>query len=109
MTSIPEYIRRMDGAQGQPTLISPANEGFEEIDNALAKSETMILGLRLVQEGVERARYGARFGEMIEDRFGSVVCELEEKGLVESDDERIRLTRKAYLISNRVFVRFLPD
>jgi oxygen-independent coproporphyrinogen-3 oxidase len=107
--SIPDYIRRMETAQGRPFPFSPAMEGYEEIGKELEKSETMILGLRLVQEGVDRAGYRARFGEPVEERFGTALRELESAGLVEWDDERIRLTRRAYLVSNRVFVRFLPD
>ncbi len=109
VASIAEYIRRMEEAQERPFPFSPANEDYEEIDEGLAKSETMILGLRLVEEGVDRAGYQARFGEPVEASFGPVLHELEAGRLVESNGERIRLTRQAYLISNRVFVRLLPD
>ncbi|MBN1122511.1 MAG: radical SAM family heme chaperone HemW [Anaerolineae bacterium] len=109
VTSIPEYIRRMAEGQARPFPFSPANEDYEEINEGLAKSETMILGLRLVEEGVDRMDYEARFGESIEASFGPVLRELEAGGLIESNSERIRLTRRAYLISNRVLVRFLPD
>ncbi len=109
VASIAEYIRRMEEAQERPFPFSPANEDYEEIDEGLAKSETMILGLRLVEEGVDRAGYQARFGEPVEASFGPVLRELEAGRLVESNGERIRLTRQAYLISNRVFVRLLPD
>jgi oxygen-independent coproporphyrinogen-3 oxidase len=107
--SIPDYIRRMEEVRERPFPFSPANEDYEETDEELAKSETMILGLRLVQEGVDRAGYEARFGEPVEASFGPVLRDLEAGGLIESNGERIRLTRQAYLISNRVFVRFLPD
>ena len=52
---VPEYIRRI--ADGR----SPEREG-EIIDRRLAMVETMMLGLRLVQQGVMDARFRERFG-----------------------------------------------
>jgi oxygen-independent coproporphyrinogen-3 oxidase len=81
----------------------------EQIDRALEMGETMMLGLRLIEEGVERARFADRFGVELDDVYGSTIVELVEQGLLESDAIRIRITPQGRLLGNRVFGAFLPD
>ena len=64
---VPEYIRRMEAGQ------TPESEG-EAIDRRLAMGETMMLGLRLVREGVADARFQARFGVGLEEAFGAEIA-----------------------------------
>ena len=71
----------------------------EPIDKA---SETAFLGLRL-NEGVELNRHAERFGIDLKDR----VSDLMEKGLVEIESGRLRLTRRGMLFSNEVFAEFV--
>ena len=80
----------------------------EQIDRALEMGETLMLGLRLIEEGVERARFKDRFGDDLDQVHRSTITRLVEQGLLESDDERIRLTAKGRLLGNRVFGEFLP-
>jgi oxygen-independent coproporphyrinogen-3 oxidase len=98
---VPAYIQRIGAGQ------SP-EEGSETIDPRLAMGETMMLGLRLVQEGVTDARFQERFGVGLEEAFGREIRRLVARGLLERLPDRVRLTPAARLVGNRVFAEFLP-
>jgi oxygen-independent coproporphyrinogen-3 oxidase len=81
----------------------------ETISPSLEMAETAILGLRLVQEGIEQARFRARFGRDLDEVFGRELTELKALKLIEETPERVTLAPAALLIANQVFVRLLPD
>jgi len=81
----------------------------ETIERKLEIGETMMLGLRLIDEGVDRARFADRFGVELNDVYGLVVAHLASQGLIEDLPDRIRLTPRGRLLGNRVFAEFLPD
>ena len=97
---VPEYIRRI--ADGR----SAEREG-EMIDRRLAMGETMMLGLRLVQEGVADARFRARFGVGLDETFGAEIAGLVRRGLLARLPDRVRLTPEGRLLGNQVFAEFL--
>jgi oxygen-independent coproporphyrinogen-3 oxidase len=105
--AVGEYIERAKQGDGHRFPPSLAVEGFETIDEKLAMIETMILGLRLTREGMQRERFARRFGRPVDEVFGSVISDLVGLGLLVDDGQTLRLTERAYLISNQVFVRFL--
>jgi oxygen-independent coproporphyrinogen-3 oxidase len=78
------------------------------IDCALEMGETMMMGLRLLQEGVSFARFKGRFGVPMETVYGDEIAELIERGLLERTPERVRLTQRGCLLGNQVFAQFLP-
>ena len=80
----------------------------EDIDRATEMADTMILGLRLVEEGVSFEGFAGRFGERLESLYESELGDLEQLGLVEVTAERVRLTPRGRLLGNEVFERFLP-
>ncbi|MCR4407271.1 MAG: radical SAM family heme chaperone HemW [Anaerolineae bacterium] len=96
------YIEAIVGGK-QPVAES------EEIDRALEMAETVILGLRLVEEGVNFGAFRARFGVEFTDIYGSKIEELANLGLLEVTRDRVRLTRWGRLLGNQVFQCFLPD
>ncbi len=98
---VPEYIRRIEAGQS-------AERDGESIDRRLAMGETMMLGLRLVQEGVEDARFRSRFGVGLDEAFGAEIAGLVQRGLLERLPERVRLTSGGKLLGNQVFAEFLP-
>ncbi|MFN2226988.1 MAG: hypothetical protein ACK2UY_11785, partial [Anaerolineae bacterium] len=53
-------------------------------------------------------RFRRRFDLDPRDHFRSEVAELVDLGLLEVDDERLRLSPRGYLLGNQVFARFLP-
>ena len=79
----------------------------EPIDRRLEMSETMMMGLRLLQEGVSFERFEQRFGVGMEDVYGCEIATLVARGLLERTPERVRLTRHGRLLGNQVFVEFL--
>lgn len=81
----------------------------EEIDHQTAMAETMMLGLRLVQDGVDAAAFAVRHGSALESVYGPVLHELAELGLLEWDGRCARLTRRGILLANEVAVHFLPE
>jgi oxygen-independent coproporphyrinogen-3 oxidase len=78
----------------------------EPITPELAQSDALILGLRLI-EGVDLERYAQRFGAGALERFGEVLREPLEVGLLEIEGGRLRLTEHGRLVSNEVFTRLI--
>jgi oxygen-independent coproporphyrinogen-3 oxidase len=108
-----DYLQQMASQQppgrnpdGPPK--SPACTEGEYIPRQIAMAETMFMGLRLVQEGVSRRAFGARFGMDPLQAYSEVLAELALVSLVGWDDERIYLRPEALLIANQVFSSFLP-
>jgi oxygen-independent coproporphyrinogen-3 oxidase len=101
-----EYITRLEA--DWPGTFPPSVEEVEEIDEALEMAETMILGLRLVQEGVRLADFRERFGREMTNVYGREIGEMGRAGLLEVSGERVRLTARGRLLGNEVFQQFLP-
>ena len=100
--SVPGYIRRI--ATGEPI-----EEFSETITPRLSMGETMMLGLRLVQEGVERAAFAQRYGADVTVVYDAQLARLQRAGLLHVDPMRVRLTRHGMMMGNQVFLQFLPD
>ena len=71
-------------------------------------SETMFLGLRLIQ-GVNRRKFSERFGFDPVQKYMDKIKKLEKQKLLEIDPYHIRLTRRGLDVSNQIFIEFLPD
>ncbi|MEZ4554285.1 MAG: radical SAM family heme chaperone HemW [Dehalococcoidia bacterium] len=82
--------------------------GGETPDEALLRSDAMILGLRLI-EGVSPREFEARFGRAPEAEFGQAIARHLATGLLERTDDRLRLTPRGQLLANEVFVDLLPE
>jgi oxygen-independent coproporphyrinogen III oxidase len=76
------------------------------LDERAARAETIFLGLRLMR-GVSLADYRARFGADLRDEYADDLARLREAGLIEFDDDLLRLTASGALFSNEVFVTFV--
>ncbi|HEU5434226.1 MAG TPA: radical SAM family heme chaperone HemW [Thermomicrobiales bacterium] len=83
-----------------------ANE--ETIDAATGMGETMMLGLRLLQTGVDAAAFQRRHGVALGRVFGLQLDELAGLGLLERTPAGVRLTRRGLMLANDVCARFLP-
>ena len=87
----------------------PTVDGHEVIDEATAASETMFLGLRLL-DGMDLADASRAIGIDLAARYERELRELTDDGLLEwKDDGRLRLAEEAYLVANQVFTRFLVE
>ncbi|RIK43499.1 MAG: coproporphyrinogen III oxidase [Chloroflexi bacterium] len=99
---VPSYIRRMKDGE-------PVEEFSETIGPQLAMGETMMLGLRLIQEGVPLVRFRHRHGQDMLQVFAGQISRFARDGLLVVDEQRVRLTRQGLLVGNRVFADFLPE
>ena len=110
------YIRRcQDGwdlsSESVPAFpVTPATVNAQPVDRATEMGETMMMGLRLTQEGVSRIVFQNRFDQALVDVFGEEIDELLALGLLEwfgSGQEILRLTARGRLLGNQVFMRFI--
>lgn len=96
------YVNRI--RSGKPV------EAFAEIIEAeLSMGETMMLGLRLLDEGVSRSDFQDRYCVELDQVFGHQLDQLTSWGLLENLGDRIRLTKRGLMVGNQVFLRFLPE
>ena len=104
------YIQRIES--GEPALFpqTPATVNLTPIDPWTEMQETMMVGLRLTQEGVDRESFERRFGRSMETVFAVEIKECLRLGLLEWAGERnhrLRLTERGHLLGNQVFMRFV--
>jgi len=89
---------------------TPATVTAQPVDRQAEIGETMLMGLRLVEQGVSKKDFRDRFDQDLEHVFGCEIEELISLGLLEwagPDDDRLRLSRHGRLLGNQVFMRFL--
>ncbi len=112
-----QYIARVkDWAQSELT-ISPGMtaellgtvhpiDNWERIDINTACAEIMFLGLRLL-DGLDVAEASLQVGVDLESKYAVQIDDLVSLGMLERQDNRLKLTCGAYLVANQVFMRFL--
>ncbi len=71
-----------------------------------AISETMMLGMRLA-EGISKSEFHSRFNASLDNVYRAEIEYLTDAGLIETQGERIALTRRGKLLANTVFEQFL--
>ena len=82
-----------------------AETNRETIDRA---EEFAFLGLRL-NAGVDLLEYKEKFGGDLAVKYRNELVRIEEGGLIELTENKLRLTRKGMLYSNEVFQVFISD
>ncbi len=95
-----DYIARAE--KGESLIM-----GSETIDARTSRGETMMLGLRLLQEGVNHERFAARHGDAIARFFAKDLKTAEAQGLITNDAERVLLTQRGRFLSNQVMKLFV--
>jgi oxygen-independent coproporphyrinogen-3 oxidase len=107
------YIQRFSGNIGRDMAFprTPATQNAQNIDRETEIGETMMMGLRLTQEGVARRAFQARFGQDLQVVFAPEIQVLIGFGLLEwsgeGEEQRLRLTQRGRLLGNQVFYRFI--
>jgi oxygen-independent coproporphyrinogen-3 oxidase len=79
----------------------------EVIDLAMARGETMMVGLRLLREGVNGTAFAARYDATLDQVYGEPISELIAIGMLERTDDGVRLTPRGLMLANDVAARFL--
>jgi oxygen-independent coproporphyrinogen-3 oxidase len=82
---------------------SPATDEAQILNQSDEIIETLIMGLRLLQEGIQRSNFRARFGHDLVDLYPAVIDRYTAQGLLEVDAQRVRLTKQGRLLSNVIF------
>jgi oxygen-independent coproporphyrinogen-3 oxidase len=105
------YARRcLAAGEAKPFPRTPATVSARPVDRAAEIGETMMMGLRLTQEGVSRTAFQQRFGLALEEVFDVEIQDLCGKGLLEwagAGGDILRLTSQGRLLGNQVFMRFI--
>lgn len=101
------YIQAMAGEPRMQFPFSNAIESSQVIDKRTEMNETMMLGLRLLEQGVGDVDFARRFGAGISDVYPKQINRLTNQGLLEWKDGSLRLTRRGHLLGNRVFREFV--
>jgi oxygen-independent coproporphyrinogen III oxidase len=103
---IKTYLERM-AQPGLPAFpFSLATSHSTRVDRHTEMEETMMVGLRLTQEGVSRSSFAKRFGIPVEQVFGKEIQQMAQAGLLEAG-EILRLTPHGRLLGNQVFMQFI--
>lgn len=99
----PSPSRYITGISSGQTAIT----NIDRIDGSLAMGETMMLGLRLVADGVSDASFQQRHGESLFQRFGPQIDRLCDIGMLDVIGDSVRLTERGTLLANSVCAEFL--
>jgi oxygen-independent coproporphyrinogen III oxidase len=99
----PSPRRYVDGLEGGDGVVT----NVEELDEQTAMGETMMLGLRLLEDGVSVRSFARRHGVSLFEQFKPEIARLTSIGLLEADDRRVRLTERGALLANSVCAEFL--
>jgi oxygen-independent coproporphyrinogen III oxidase len=103
IAGLKDYIDKIaDNPANPPAFAGSENLG---LDNQLA--ETMILGLRLIEEGVSRSSIRERFHIELSHRYGKEISWLLDNQLVEWRGDHLVLTGRGALLGNQVFAQFV--
>jgi oxygen-independent coproporphyrinogen-3 oxidase len=77
-----------------------------DLDERAARAESIFLGLRLMR-GVNLEEYRRRFGADLRAEYADDLTRLNEAGLIELDNDLLKLTTSGALLSNEVFSTFV--
>lgn len=120
---IKTYIERLSPdylIPDYPFPRSPATVNLQPVNLRTRMQEMMMLGLRLTREGVSARDFADRFGVRMTDVFAKEITELLGLGLLEwvggnpcggsePSQGSLRLTPRARLLGNQVFMRFVGE
>jgi oxygen-independent coproporphyrinogen III oxidase len=106
---IQAYIQRCREGQQREFPLGPALANALPVDRWTEMQETMMVGLRLIQEGVSNTAFTRRFGQTMEQAFGKQIQMLVGQSLLEWEGDRLRLTPNGKLLGNRVFIEFVGE
>jgi len=89
---------------------TPATIELNSLSTETEIGETMMMGLRLVEEGVASIEFQRRFDISLQEKFGVQIERLISYGLLEwagGEEQKLRLTQRGQLLGNQVFQEFI--
>jgi len=105
MLSPMHYIKQMRERAHESFVYprTPATVDEVQVTHEDEIAETLIMGLRLTTRGIVRREFAERFGVDLTDYHRKTIQQFTARGLLEVDEERVRLTAEGRLLSNLVF------
>lgn len=97
--NIHEYLAKIESGQ------SPVAETIE-LNEDDRQSENLFLRLRL-KDGVDLGEHQRRFGVNTLERYRDEIERLREAGLIEFDENRLKISRAGTVLANEVFAAFI--
>jgi oxygen-independent coproporphyrinogen-3 oxidase len=86
---------------------NPAWSNVESLTPTVQMGETMMLGLRLLLDGIDASAFATRHNITLDEAFGATIAEMMTLGLMESTPHGVRLTARGLMVANDVCSRFL--
>lgn len=98
------YIKAINEAHQQFVFPhTPATDQFTVVGRETEVAETLITGLRLTREGIQRKKFVERFGIDLLDLYQSTIEHFVSHGLLYVDDSVVRVTQRGRLLCNMIF------
>jgi len=111
--TINNYIDSVIKGSQNMDSVSPAGINLISLTDKDDMSETMMMGMRLTQEGISLESFAKRFGIGLEEIYSKEISKLQSRDLVEwvvkRNSRYLRLTQKGRLLGNQVFMEFIRD
>lgn len=82
---------------------TPATRNAVVVDYTNDIAETLIMGLRLLDEGINRNQFRIRFEKDLLEIHGPTIERYVGHGLLSVDEQRVVLTQRGRLLSNMIF------
>jgi oxygen-independent coproporphyrinogen-3 oxidase len=98
------YIKAMqlDSQPDQPFPLTPVVSSYRAVTVEDEREETIMMGMRLLQDGVSFKDFEKRFGVSLLTLRAKEIGRLTELGMVEQTDSALRLTESGRFVSNLV-------
>jgi oxygen-independent coproporphyrinogen-3 oxidase len=97
---LPAYLKRIEAGE-------PATGPTETLDPEGRARETAVLMLRRTALGLDRADFARRTGFDLDALAGTAAARSVERGLLEDNGRRVRLTREGLFVADSVLCEFL--
>jgi oxygen-independent coproporphyrinogen III oxidase len=105
------YIQRCLETETRVFPRSPATVNVNIVNREDEMGETMMMGLRLTEEGVADEAFFQRFGVHLEEQYSAQIQKYIRFGLLEwsgeQNNRRLHLTPRGRLLGNQVFQEFI--
>lgn len=111
-STIAAPARYIDALKAAPTRelafeATPAEAKVHMVTEAEDLYETIMMGLRMTREGIDRGHFAWRFGRDFVEMFPAAIERLTAARLIEANRDRVRLTESGRLLSNAVIRQFV--
>lgn len=108
-SSLDEYLAGLaaETTFDRPFPETPATAARRHLDRETLIEETLMMGLRLVEEGIHVKEFYRDYQVLPENVYPREIRELTAAGLLEYSAEKLKLTHRGRLLGNQVFSRLI--